>query len=107
MLVMNFVDADGIVSRPLAVVQALAKGKSSLVKCGSNWQENLLERRSNRVSTMYFSERRIICRRTTPQQGDWKSIPSIAKDKRSACGYNVHSLPTVIMTSHWSVILHW
>ena len=37
-LVMHFVHADGVVSRPLAVIKTLAKRKSSLVKCGSNWQ---------------------------------------------------------------------
>jgi hypothetical protein len=39
MLMMHFINADGIVSRPLAVVQALAKRKSSVVKCGPDWQK--------------------------------------------------------------------
>jgi hypothetical protein len=35
---MYFIDADGIVSRPFPVVQALAQGKRSLVKGSSNGQ---------------------------------------------------------------------
>ena len=39
-LVMNFVHADGVVAGPLAVVQAVAQGESSLVKCGSDGQRD-------------------------------------------------------------------
>ena len=41
-LVMHFVHADGVVSRPLAVIQALAEGERSIVKCSSNGQGGLL-----------------------------------------------------------------
>ena len=37
-LMMHFIHADGVVARPLAIVQAVAKGESSLVKCGSDGQ---------------------------------------------------------------------
>jgi NAD(P)-dependent dehydrogenase (short-subunit alcohol dehydrogenase family) len=39
-LMMHFVHADGVVSRPLAVVQAVAEGKSSVVKRSSDGQGN-------------------------------------------------------------------
>ena len=39
-LVMHLVDADRVVARPLAVVQAVAERESSLVKCGSDWQRS-------------------------------------------------------------------
>ena len=41
-LVMHLVHADGVVSRPFAVVQAVAKGKSALVKCSSDGQSGFL-----------------------------------------------------------------
>jgi hypothetical protein len=34
---MNLIHADGVVSGPFAVVEAVAKGKGSLVECGSDW----------------------------------------------------------------------
>jgi hypothetical protein len=37
---MYLVHADGVIPRPLAVTQALAKRKSALVKCSSNGQRN-------------------------------------------------------------------
>jgi hypothetical protein len=33
--VMHFVNADRVIARPLAVVQAVAERESSFVKCGS------------------------------------------------------------------------
>jgi hypothetical protein len=39
---MHFVDADRVVSRPLAVIQALAESESSFVKCSSNGQGDLV-----------------------------------------------------------------
>jgi hypothetical protein len=39
---MHFVDADGVISRPLAIIQTLAKGESSFVKCSSNRQDGLV-----------------------------------------------------------------
>jgi hypothetical protein len=41
--VMHLVNADCVVSRPLAVVQALAQGKSSVVECGSDGQVKSLD----------------------------------------------------------------
>jgi hypothetical protein len=40
-LVMHFVHTDRVVSRPLAVIQTVAEGESSLVKCSSNGQGDL------------------------------------------------------------------
>ena len=42
MLVVSFVNADGVISRPLAIVEALAERESALVKCGSDRQRTLL-----------------------------------------------------------------
>ena len=42
-LVMHLIDADRVVARPFAVVQALAERECSLVKCGSDGQESGLE----------------------------------------------------------------
>ena len=41
-LVMHFVDADGVIARPLAIVEAFAEGESAFVKCGSDGQGKLL-----------------------------------------------------------------
>src|SRR5262249_48873977 len=38
-LVMHLIGAYRVVSGPLAVVQAVAQRKSTLVKCGPDWQE--------------------------------------------------------------------
>ena len=35
---MHFVRADGIVARPLAVIQAVAQGKRPFMKCGPDGQ---------------------------------------------------------------------
>ena len=43
-LVMRLVRADRVVARPLAIVQAVAQRKGSLVKCGSDRQSNYLLR---------------------------------------------------------------
>ena len=51
-LVMHLVHADRVVARPLAVVQAVAKRKSSLVKCGSDWQRQLLQISVSSVSSV-------------------------------------------------------
>ena len=40
-LMMHFIYADGVVSRPLAIIQALTERKSSLVERGSNGHRNL------------------------------------------------------------------
>src|SRR5262249_27730781 len=37
-LVMHLIGADCVIARPLAVVQALAQGKSAIVKCSTNGQ---------------------------------------------------------------------
>src|SRR5581483_11575481 len=37
-LMVYFVNANGVISRPLPVVQAVTQRKGSLVKCSSNWQ---------------------------------------------------------------------
>ena len=56
-LVVHFVHADGVVARPFAVVQAVAEGESSLVKCGSDGQRDSSLRRffrepdENRLTT--------------------------------------------------------
>jgi hypothetical protein len=41
-LVMHLIHADRVISRPLAIIQALAERKSSLVKCSSNRQGSLV-----------------------------------------------------------------
>ena len=60
-LMMHLVNADGVVSRPLAVVQALAEGEGSLVKCGSDGQVGGLELNSDyihaRMSTAILRRR--------------------------------------------------
>ena len=43
-LVVHFVDADGVIARPLAVVQAFAKRQSALVKCSSDGHDSSWER---------------------------------------------------------------
>jgi hypothetical protein len=39
-LMMYFIHADGVVSRPFPVVQAMAEGKRSFMKGSSNWQRS-------------------------------------------------------------------
>src|SRR6185295_13617349 len=59
-LVVHFVNTDRVIAGPLAVVQALAKRKGSLVKRGSNWQASLLDvrgRREKSPSGIICSER--------------------------------------------------
>src|SRR5579871_2974946 len=41
---MHFVDADGVIAGPLAIVEAFAEGESAFVKCGSDGQGVLLLR---------------------------------------------------------------
>jgi hypothetical protein len=55
-LVMHLVDADRVVAGPLAVVQALAKRKSSFVKCGSYWQLVLLGHRDVAELRLYWAD---------------------------------------------------
>jgi len=43
-LVVHFVHTDRVVSRPLAVIQTVAEGEGSLVKCSSNGQGDLVRR---------------------------------------------------------------
>ena len=43
LFMMHLVHADGVISRPFAVIQALAKRKRALVKCSSNGQSNVLK----------------------------------------------------------------
>src|SRR6185437_16456099 len=35
-LVVHLIGADGVIARPFAIIQALAQGKSALMKCGSD-----------------------------------------------------------------------
>ena len=49
-LVVNFVHAHGVVAGPLAVVQAVAEGESSLVKCGSDGQRDSSLRQFSRAT---------------------------------------------------------
>jgi hypothetical protein len=44
MLVMHFVDADGVIAGPLAIVEAFAESESAFVECGSDGQVDLLLR---------------------------------------------------------------
>jgi len=39
---MHFVDADGVITRPLAIIKAFAEGESAFMKCGSDGQGVLL-----------------------------------------------------------------
>jgi len=41
-LVVHFVDADGVIAGPLAIVEAFAEGESAFVECGSDGQGSLL-----------------------------------------------------------------
>jgi len=43
-LVVHFVDADGVIARPLAIVEAFAEGESAFVERGSDGQGSLLLR---------------------------------------------------------------
>jgi hypothetical protein len=43
-LVMHLIHANRVISRPLAIIQAVAKRKCSLVKRGSNGQGSGLEK---------------------------------------------------------------
>src|SRR5579862_5716036 len=46
---MNFIHANGVVAGPLPIIQAVAKRKCSLVKCGSNGQVSSLVNDSSRT----------------------------------------------------------
>jgi len=38
MLMVHFIAADRIKTRPLAIIQAVAKGKSAIMECGADGQ---------------------------------------------------------------------
>jgi len=40
--VVHFIDTDGVIAGPLAIVEAFAEGESAFVECGSDGQDGLL-----------------------------------------------------------------
>src|SRR5579872_856239 len=68
-LVVHFVDADRVISGPLAIIQAITKGERSLVKRGSDGQSEFLksEFNSNPDYCMRAEERQLVW------SDDWKS----------------------------------